>query len=197
MKHGLDINNCPLYPLLLCSGSRLCCHTGGDFGWEYTAGTITRRELFNKTYDLNVSGAVIVSETFMPLLLESADVFLTCGQSSLHNFSTEGMPLPPPPAPGLPKTNELDGTAYRASKAALNFIMLNFTHRLTNDKVKIWAVSPAMLVTGLGNLGKGFMDKMEGKHPSIGGQFVKDVLEGAKDAELGQVVHSNGTIQPW
>ncbi|GLA46570.1 hypothetical protein AnigIFM63604_010654 [Aspergillus niger] len=81
---------------------------GADPGWEFKAGRLTRRELMEKTFDVNVSGAYIVTETLMLLLLKSSDarlVFVTSGQSSLTAFSNGTMPLPPPPGAGLAQRN--------------------------------------------------------------------------------------------
>ena len=40
------------------------------------------------------------------------------------------------------------------------------------------------------------MKKMGGADPSVGGNFVKDVVEGARDADAGKVINKEG-IQPW
>ncbi|GKZ31009.1 hypothetical protein AbraIFM66950_010929 [Aspergillus brasiliensis] len=175
-------------------------NAGAESSWEFNAGKPTRRELMNKTYDVNVSGAYIVIEIFMPLLLKSSDarlIFISSGQASLTNFSNETMRLPPPPQAGWPKEMGFDGTAYRSAKAALKMVMLNLSRMLTNDKVKVWYVSPGFLKTGLGNLEPARAEKMGAKDPSIGGVFIKKVAEGVKDADVGKAVHADRHIQDW
>ncbi|GLA00626.1 hypothetical protein AnigIFM60653_009376 [Aspergillus niger] len=123
-----------------------------------------------------------MTEIFMPLLLRSSDarlIFISSGQASLTDFSNETMRLPPPPEAGWPKQMGFDVTAYRSAKAALNMMMLNISRMLTNDNVKVWGVAPGFLKTG------------------IGGIFIKEVVEGAKDAGVGKVVHAQGHIQDW
>lgn len=66
---------------------------------------------------------------------------------------------------------------------------------LGQDGVKVWAISPGYLATGLGvgqeqNKTQGAID------PAIGAAIVKDVLEGVRDKEVGKVVSKQG-IQPW
>lgn len=63
------------------------------------------------------------------------------------------------------------------------------------DGVKVWAISPGYLATGLGgdqarNKANGALD------PAIGGNFIKDVVEGLRDGDVGKVVNREG-IQPW
>ncbi|PWY64847.1 putative short chain dehydrogenase [Aspergillus eucalypticola CBS 122712] len=175
-------------------------NAGAEFSWEFKAGKLTRRELLNKTFDVNVSGAYIVTETFMPLLLRSSDariIFISSGQASLTAFSNGMMRLPPLPAAGWPKEMAFDATAYRSAKAALNMMMLNISRMLRNDKVKVWGVSPGFLKTGLGNMDPALVETMGAKDPSIGGIFIKDVVEGLKDADVGKVVHAEGHVQDW
>lgn len=33
--------------------------------------------------------------------------------------------------------------------------------------------------------------------PAIGGQLIRDVVQGKRDADIGKIVRSNGAIQPW
>lgn len=66
---------------------------------------------------------------------------------------------------------------------------------LKEDGVKVWCVSPGYLATGLGgnqeaNKSRGAID------PSIGGNFVKDVVEGRRDGDVGKVIVRQG-VQPW
>ncbi len=59
----------------------------------------------------------------------------------------------------------------------------------------MWCISPGFLATNLG--GNPELSKSHGAiDPSIGGQFVKDVVEGKRDSDVGKVVLRDG-IQPW
>lgn len=59
----------------------------------------------------------------------------------------------------------------------------------------MWAVSPGFLATGL--VGDPEIAKAMGAmDPSIGGEFVKDVIEGARDEDVGKVIQQD-RVQPW
>ena len=33
--------------------------------------------------------------------------------------------------------------------------------------------------------------------PAIGGNFIKDVVEGKRDNDVGKVIRNDGQLQPW
>lgn len=74
-------------------------------------------------------------------------------------------------------------------------VMLGWHWILQNDGVKTWCISPGFLATGLGGDAE-LLKKMGAGDPSIGGQFIKDVIEGQRDADVGKVINRAG-IQPW
>jgi NAD(P)-dependent dehydrogenase (short-subunit alcohol dehydrogenase family) len=101
---------------------------------------------------------------------------------------------------GGPKAN-FDGKsfnipAYRSVKTGLNKVIREWHRILHEDGVKVWAISPGFLATGLGGAGAEALRKMGAQDPSIAGGFVRDVIEGGRDADVGKVVTANGT-QAW
>lgn len=74
-------------------------------------------------------------------------------------------------------------------------MMLEWNRILAEDGVKIWCVSPGLLATGLGG-GKEAMKRMGAIEPSIGAEFVRDVVEGARDHDVGKVIRKDN-VQPW
>lgn len=177
--------------------------SGGSYDHERKEGKLTLREAWNKTFDVNVSGTYVMTHVFLPLLIQSADprlLFITSGLSSLTRTRDQFYPLTTPPAAGWPKkAGELpnDHTAYRSSKTALNMMMLNLRFLLSEDGVRTWSVSPGFLATGLANAGAGNLKTMGAGHPSIGGNFIRDVVEGKRDTDEGMVVFNDGSVQPW
>ncbi|KAL5584175.1 hypothetical protein FOVSG1_015526 [Fusarium oxysporum f. sp. vasinfectum] len=160
---------------------------------------MSAREMWNKTYNVNVTGTHILTWNFAPLLLESSDprlMFITSGTSSLTGSENPDLPPNKQPSKGWPKTlNNFHLPAYRSSKTAMNMMMREWFRLLGRDGVKVWAISPGYLATGLGigqeqNKTQGAID------PSIGAAIVKDVLEGMRDKEVGKVVLKQG-VQPW
>lgn len=173
-------------------------NAGASFDNEITASRLTLREGWNKGYDLNVTGTHVVTTTFMPLLLKSSDprlLFVTSGLSTLQGAGDPNRPRYVNPPAGWPKPQGLSFLSYRSSKAALNMLMIDWDRVLRNDGVKVWCISPGLLATGLGGEAE-LLKKIGAEDPVVGGSFVRDVLEGARDADVGKVINRAG-IQPW
>jgi NAD(P)-dependent dehydrogenase (short-subunit alcohol dehydrogenase family) len=155
------------------------------------------RECFNKAYDLNVSGTNVVTWTFIPLLLNSAEprlIFLA-GLSQMTQAAEAYFPTPSQPA-GWPKKIDFETIGYRCSKTAMSMLMLDWNHKLKEDGVKVFSVSPGFCATGLGGLGADLMEAMGAEPPSEGGQRLIAVAEGKRDADAGKIVDKTGLL-PW
>lgn len=159
---------------------------------------MTTRSAWNKSWDVNVTGAQIMTSTFLPLLLNSTDprlLFVTSGLSSLEGASDPSNPGNVVPPSGLPKVQAFAG--YRACKTGLNMMMLNWARALKSDGVKVWSVAPGLLATSLGGDTE-VLRKLGAKDPSIGGKVLRGVIEGRRDADVGKVVREYKTpVQPW
>ena len=75
-------------------------------------------------------------------------------------------------------------------------LMLSWVNMLHVDGVKVFGVSPGFLATGLGGMGPDFLKKMGANDASIGGEFIRDVVEGKRDNDAGKAIDRNG-VQPW
>ena len=162
-------------------------------------GKLSTRAGWNAGYDVNVSGTQVMTQTFMPLLLASSTprlMFITSGLSTLTGAADPNSLRYVNPPAGWPKEPTPSFIAYRSSKAALNMLMLDWHRLLKNDGVKVWSISPGLLATGLGGAGPDALRKMGAAEPSIGGEFIRDVVEGKRDADAGNVINKDG-IQPW
>lgn len=166
--------------------------TGAAFDNDFTNGKISLRDCFSKAYDVNVSGTQVMTWTFMPLLLKSADprLIFVSGLSNITQASVKYFPTPAQPA-GWPKQIDFETIGYRCSKTALNMLMLDWHHKLKEDGVKVWCIGPGFLETDLGNA-RELVREMGGGHPSIGGRFIKSVVEGERDDDVGKYVIRDG-----
>ena len=161
------------------------------------------REMWNKTWDVNVTGTYIVTHTLMPLLLKSPDprlVFITSGTATLAESTNLAVPVNhSPKEKGWPKdVQSFSGVgvpAYRSAKTGLNMMMREWLRLLREDGVKCWSVSPGMLATGLMGDPE-FMKRLGALDPSVGADFVKSVVEGERDGDVGLAVRKAG-VQPW
>jgi NAD(P)-dependent dehydrogenase (short-subunit alcohol dehydrogenase family) len=156
------------------------------------------REIWNKSWNVNTTGTQILTHTLVPLLLKSSDprlLFIASGTASLEDSENPNRPINKVPEKGWPKVHSYPVVAYQSSKTGMNMMMRDWARQLKNDGVKVWAVSPGYLATGLG--GDLMMNKQRGaEDPTLGANFVKDVVEGARDEFVGKVVRRAG-VQPW
>ncbi|RKU45098.1 hypothetical protein DL546_001516 [Coniochaeta pulveracea] len=177
---------------------------GASFDWLLAEGKLSLREAFNASWDTNVSGTHVLTTLAVPLLLKSSDprvLFITSGTSSLGETERFDNPtharINASPEKGWPKPNAgLALTSYRSAKTGLNMLAREWHRILLKDGVKVWAISPGFLATGLGGAGAERLKKMGAKDPSEGGKVVKAVVEGERDQDVGKVVRADG-IQPW
>jgi len=136
-------------------------NAGAGFDGEIQSGKLGLREGFNKSWDTNVSGTHVMTTLFMPLLLKSSNprlMFVTSGTSALAETECFDNPmfqrLNASPAKGWPKEQMINPiTSYRSTKTGLNMLMREWTRILREDGVKVWAISPGFLATGLGGMG--------------------------------------------
>lgn len=140
-----------------------------------------------------------MTHTFIPLLLKSSDprlIFVT-GLSAINSAGKKYFPAPDIPA-GWPKPNPgFEVISYRASKCALNMLMLDWNFKLKADGVKVWCVGPGMNATNLGGYGKEKAAAMGAGHPSAGADIVRRVVEGERDADTGKIVVKDGGVSDW
>jgi len=137
-------------------------NAGAQFDYKINTSEMTIRECFNATWDVNVSGTQVLTTLAVPLLLKSSNprlIFMTSGTSPLsetESTATETLKrLNTSPPAGWPKPAAWSATAYRSAKCGLNMLMRDWVKVLGNDNVKIWAVSPGFLATGLAGAAAG------------------------------------------
>ncbi|KAI0391903.1 hypothetical protein F5Y17DRAFT_438785 [Xylariaceae sp. FL0594] len=176
---------------------------GVNFDWEVMEGKKSVREAFNRAYDTNVSGTHILTHLLAGLLVKSSQgrlLFIASGTGSLSqttdepNFSAALVNKSPPA--GWPKPVALAATTYRCSKTAMNMLMREWRRILLNDGVKVFSIGPGLLATNLGGIGPEGLKRIGAVDPSVGGNFIRDVVEGKRDHDEGKVVLKD-SILPW
>ena len=183
-------------------------NAGADFGIMAMKGEMSTREAWTKTYNTNVVGTYLLTQTLVPLLLKSPQttriIFITSGQASLTEMAERRSPGWNAPSPGWPKNDRVHAiAAYRASKVGMNMMFLEWVRLLANDPVKVFNVSPGFLATGLSGIGADVMKKAGAGDPAIGGNTVRLIVEGKTDESAGKLVDGRqghdpqADIQPW
>ncbi|KAL4946367.1 hypothetical protein BDV06DRAFT_136908 [Aspergillus oleicola] len=175
-------------------------NAGAQLETQLTSGEIsTERELWDRSWSVNTASTQVVTSTFVPLLLKSTNpriLFITSGTSTLSGSENQAIPINRNPSPGWPKeTDSIRLRAYRSSKAGLNMLMREWHRILKEDGVKVFAISPGYLATGLGG-DSAFNKQMGAGDPVVAGPFVRSVVEGQRDDDAGKVLTRDG-IQDW
>ena len=99
-------------------------------------------------------------------------LFLTSGTSTLAGTERFDHPayarVNASPAAGWPKDEGINPiTSYRSAKTGLNMLMREWHRLLKNDGVKVWAISPGFLATGLGGIGAETLKKVSGSRSKV------------------------------
>lgn len=139
-----------------------------------------------------------MTSAFIPLLLKSNNprlLFIASGTSSLSGTGNQDLAVNRSPAAGWPKTGFIGVPAYRSAKTGLNMLMREWHRVLKEDGVKVFAISPGFLATGLG-AGSEATKKMGAGDPAVAGPFVRSVVEGERDGDVGRILTRDG-IQEW
>ncbi|KAK4947475.1 hypothetical protein LTR10_013843 [Elasticomyces elasticus] len=142
-----------------------------------------------RTFQTNVIGPIVVTHTLKPLLLKSKSpysIYVTSGLGSLSKAADPNDPY-----------SQARYDVYRASKAALNMLMIQESKEMGPKGVKTFAVCPGLVRSNL--RGKTEADVSAGGHagdPDVAGQTLLSVIEGKRDADVGKVVHKDG-VHPW
>ena len=183
-------------------------NAGAGFDFEPQESSIDlsdrTRDIWDRSWSVNVSSTQVVTEAFVPLLLKSAAprvLFVTSGAASLSEaLRTDGpiySRLNSSPAAGWPKdTLAMGAMAYRSVKTGLNMLMVQWHRVLKQDGVKVWAISPGFLATGLGGNSAEVKKGLGAGDPQIGGDFIRDVIEGQRDGDVGKAIRP-GVVQEW
>ncbi|CAI7591482.1 unnamed protein product [Penicillium glandicola] len=141
--------------------------------------------------DTNVIGPAVVSAAFRPLLLRSASpysIYVSSGVGSLTLASDPTSKVFRGPS---------NGEAYRASKSALNMIMIQDWVESRDTPLKVFAVCPGFVRSNL--RGTSEEERSGWGHagdPLISGNTILSILEGQRDTDVGKFIHRDGSF-PW
>jgi NAD(P)-dependent dehydrogenase (short-subunit alcohol dehydrogenase family) len=158
---------------------------------------MTIRDVWNQSWNVNVTGTYILTTSLAPLLCRSAQprlLFITSGTSTLTEHDNLALAINKSPAKGWPK-QEFAISAYRSAKTGMNMMFLEWVRILKENGVKVFSISPSILATGLGGNPE-LMRKMGALDPNVGAELIRDVIEGHRDGDVGKVVRRDN-VQPW
>ncbi|CAK42086.1 hypothetical protein CBS63078_9745 [Aspergillus niger] len=145
------------------------------------------REAMRQILDVNVVGALSTTEAFLDLLRNSSEKRLVFVSSSTGSISRAADPSSP--------FHIASATEYRASKAALNMMMVLYMCRLKDEGFKVFGADPGLCATNLTGDPES-LRRRNAAEPSDGGERVATVVKGERDADVGKVLGVYG-VSPF
>ncbi|KAJ5612954.1 hypothetical protein N7510_006148 [Penicillium lagena] len=140
-------------------------------------------------FDVNVFGAMLVSEAFVPLLLKSGRPYLIQISSGLGSLGMAADPKYP--------IYQSAWDEYRMSKAALNMMTLQMHKRLSAQNIRVFAVCPGLVRSRLrGESEAAISAGGAAGDPVVSGKLIMDIILGKRDDNVGEFVNKDGTY-PW
>lgn len=143
---------------------------------------------------VNVVGAMSVTEAFLPLLRKSS------GRAPRLLFVSSSMGSITHAADPTSKYYRPEATQYRASKAALNMMMVQYWARLQLEKANglhwmVHGADPGLTATNFtGNAAA--LAARGAVAPEMGGERIATVIRGDRDADVGKLCGEYG-VSLW
>lgn len=152
-----------------------------------------RRANLRQVLATNVVGAMSVTEAFLPLLRKCASkaprlVFVSSSMGSITHARDPESPYYRPQA-----------DEYRASKAALNMLMVQYYARLKLEEGLDWKVhgaDPGLTATNFGFDNPAALAARGAVPPAVGGERIATVIRGDRDGDMARVCGEYG-VQAW
>jgi len=153
---------------------------------EATAGTAATPvdiDLFTRTFETNVFGAVRMIQHFVPLLLRSPSGRIVNVSTTMGSLSDQADPAS--------RYYGVVAPAYRASKAALNSVTIAVAKSLAGTPVKITSLCPGWIQTDLGGVENRAAAPLTADEAA---RIVVAMALLADDEPSGQFVSADGTV---
>jgi NAD(P)-dependent dehydrogenase (short-subunit alcohol dehydrogenase family) len=132
---------------------------------------------------------MLVSEAFIPLLLQSSRPYLLQISSALGSV---GLATDPSSEHSLPPWDE-----YRMSKAALNMMTIQMNKRLKNQNVRVFAFCPGLVRSKLrGDSEAAVTAQGHAGDPMDSAKAILGIVSGQRDEDVGKFVWIGGCY-PW
>lgn len=149
----------------------------------------TGRDKIGKIFSTNVFGAMLVSEAFVPLLLQSSRPYLIQISSGLGSLA---LASDPQSVHSIAPWDE-----YRMSKAALNMMTIQMHKRLKDQNIGVFAFCPGLVRSKLrGDSEDAVSAQGHAGDPMESGKAIMEVIVGQRDEDVGKFIHKGGCY-PW
>lgn len=150
------------------------------------------RDQLRAEFETNVFGPTLLSAALLPLLRQSKSpkiINVSSSMGSLTLCSTQSDTGPGSVVVRVP--------GYRMTKSALNMLTAYQYQQLKGEGFKIWSYCPGFVITDIGK-DREERKSMQGCDSSeTSAQGILEILEGRRDAEVGQFIERYGGRLDW
>lgn len=148
------------------------------------------RSLLRECLDTNAVSPAMVTQAFVPLLLQARSPRVIYVSSQLGSITIRS-----------DKKNyayDVDYKAYRISKAALDMLVAHDAWEY-KDKIKVFAYCPGYVITDLAGLREEKEKQGYAKQPDGSARGLLAIASGKRDDESGLFLHDekSGELYPW
>ncbi|KAI1371164.1 putative short chain dehydrogenase/reductase [Hypoxylon crocopeplum] len=146
------------------------------------------------SFETNVFGPMILTETLEPLLQKSAKpyiIYVSSEQGSITQRLDPKIDI---------KHRALRGEPYRMSKAAINMLAACHRHNYSEWGCKVLAFNPGWCVSNLtGEKGREMRMKAGARDPKEPAQTLTSIIQGKRDADIEKngMVDVDAGVLPW
>ncbi|KAI4185945.1 MAG: hypothetical protein L6R41_003813 [Letrouitia leprolyta] len=141
--------------------------------------------------ETNTIGSVFVTESFLPLLRRAPSPRLIFVSSSVGSLSQAADPA----SPYYQSKTGMKFPHYRASKAALNMLIVEYHKSLKEEGISVLGADPGLVATNF--LDKRMVEEMGVPGADVGGETIAEVVRGERDGDgMGRVLGRYG-VSPW
>ena len=138
----------------------------------------------------NTIGPVMVTDMFLDLLRKSSSPRLVLVSSSGGSLTHAADPN----SPFYGSKTGMQFSHYRASKAALNMLLIEYHKTLGEEGFRVMGADPGLVATNFLNAER--VRALGAPEADVGGGTVAEVVKGERDADMGRVVGRYG-VSPW
>ncbi|KAI0384763.1 putative short chain dehydrogenase/reductase [Hypomontagnella monticulosa] len=148
--------------------------------------------VLRQTFEINVFGQMIMTETMEPLLKKSSKPYIIYVSSEQGGITARLDPNYP--------WREVRGDHYRMSKAALNMMSACHRYNYADWGCKVLAFNPGFCVTNLtGEKGREMRVKLGARDPKDPAAALVDIVLGKRDGDIEKngMVDLDGGVLAW
>lgn len=150
------------------------------------------RDFLRAEFETNVFGPTVLGAALLPLLRQSKSPKIINVSSSLGSISRCVNTPDKGPAGIVVRV-----PGYRMTKSALNMLTAYQYQQLKDEGFKVWSYCPGFVITDIGGDREARKNIPGCESSETSAQGILEILDGQRDAEVGQFLEKYGKRYDW